>query len=362
MENAILFDVLIVYTHSNAISAMSKLASTPFRGLSSRAHYNNAYAYFLEMCAQNNLSAAFTTTRDLLPGKVFKAYWVYRNSKWSKVNKKCRSRLVFDKFSSNRDYLFLNSQIKSFTSPTLFSVFFDKQKTYQYLKDFTVPTVPLLSTDKLAIQKALMTLKMLIALHPNNSDFASEIIVKDRFGAGGNKIYVIGKVRQCSEILKILNQHRNTSFIIQPFTKFENGFKYKNYNGFIDIRLIYLKNKVIQAYIRVAKPKDFRCNEHQGGILEYIPLADIPKKVLGFSKQIVDLLDEKSTLYALDFVISDNANVYLMEGNNCPGIDWNLSLRKNEQMAKKLIRLIIIELALRVRRSEKDVILPQVIL
>ena len=350
--------MLVVYTHGVAASASSTKSSKPFSSASKRSNYNNAYEYFLEVCAQNNLRAAFTTSRDLNKDGGFNSYWLFQKRQWVKVNKKCRSQLIFDKFSpinkkqeERRTLLFSNPKIKSFNSPTLFPLFFDKQKTYEKLRDFTIPTVAIEKKDQKSIKRALNTLKILVSLHPKPDDFSNRLIMKDRFGSGGCHIYAIGPDMQKAEIFKILQKHKKTSFVIQPFTKFEKGFSYKNYSGFIDIRTIYLRNKIVQVYIRIAKENDFRCNEHQGGILEYIPKKDLPKKISQFSNKIVGILNEKNSLFALDFVIANSGNVYLMEGNNGPGIDWNLSLLKNERMAKKLIRLIVAEL---VKRAKKD--------
>ena len=92
------------------------------------------------------------------------------------------------------------------------------------------------------------------------------------------------------------------------------------------------------------KMGDFRCNEHQGGSLKYIPKNNIPLGVVSNSNKIANFLNEKCSLYALDFIVSNNGNIYLLEGNTGPGLDWNLSIKENEIEAQKLIRIIIKEL------------------
>jgi glutathione synthase/RimK-type ligase-like ATP-grasp enzyme len=370
MKNISLFDLLVVYTHGIATSASSIKPNTklPFSIASKRTNYNNAYAYFLEMCTKNNMRAAFTTSMDLANEGDFNSYWLFQKKKWIKVNQPCYSQLIFDKFSpinekqrDRHNTLFSNSKIKPFNGPELYSLFFDKQKTYEYLKPFTIPTVLIKNNSQESIDKALKALKILVAFHPCKNDFSKKLVVKDRFGAGGNNIYCISPYKQKAKIFDILQKNKNTSFVLQPFTRFEKGYKYKNYSGFIDIRMIYLRGKIVQVYIRTAKKKDFRCNEHQGGALVYISKKDVPRKVLQVSSKIVSILNEKNALYALDFVISNKGNVYLMEGNNGPGIDWNLSLKKNERMAKKLIRLIVLELAQRVKvGTRKSFLFPPV--
>lgn len=353
MKNITFFDVLVVYNHHIATSASltGPSADFPFLITSKRANYNDSYAYFLEMCAKNNLRAAFTTSGDLTNEGNFKSYWLFQNKKWIKVNKPCFSELIFDKFSpvseeqrKRRAILFSDSKVKSFNSSKLLWLFFDKQKTYERLKSFAIPTVPIENNRQESVDKAVDILKALLRLHPNKNDFSEKVVIKDRFGAGGNNIYCVDVLKQKEEIFDILQKNKNTLFVLQPFVKFDKGFNYKNYSGFIDIRVIFLRGKIIQVYIRIAKNREFRCNEHQGGSLVYISKKEAPKKVLDLAEKIVNVLNERDSLYALDFIISNNGNVYLMEGNNGPGLDWNLSLKKNEQKAKKLIRLIVIDL------------------
>ena len=96
------------------------------------------------------------------------------------------------------------------------------------------------------------------------------------------------------------------------------------------------------------KKGDFRCNEHQGGTLKYISKNELPQKVVTRSNKISHVLNKKCSLFALDFIISNNGNIYLLEGNTGPGLDWNLSIKENEIEAQKLIRIIIKELVRRV--------------
>jgi len=108
----------------------------------------------------------------------------------------------------------------------------------------------------------------------------------------------------------------------------DKGFSFENSFKPTDIRLIFLGQKIIQTYIRIAKNGDFRCNEHAGGLLKYISKSEIPLEIKKGSKRIVDILNKKFSLYALDFMISNNGNIYLLEANTGPGLDWNLSVKK----------------------------------
>lgn len=364
MKKPVLFDVLVVYTEGIAVSASSnKQNKLPFSVISNRARYNVAYAYFLKICLKNNIKAAFTTSDAIIGKGKCSNYWIYQKDEWIKVNKECYSRLIFDKFSpinkkqiDRRLRLLDGIEVKPFNDPILHSLFFDKLKTYQGLKTFTIPTVSVKSEEYSNVEQSVNNLHDLISEHSNQNDFSRKYVLKDRFGAGGNSIFCIDEKDHNYHISRILSENKNTQFVIQPFLKFKNGYTYKSYIGFIDIRIIYLEGEIIQAYIRVARKNEFRCNEHKGGALEYIPLKDLPKKILSLSDKLTRLLNSNNTLYALDFVVSDSGNVYLMEGNTGPGIDWNLSLKKNERMAKKLIRLIVENLADKVKPRKPKIV------
>jgi glutathione synthase/RimK-type ligase-like ATP-grasp enzyme len=227
-------------------------------------------------------------------------------------------------------------------------LFFDKQLTYEKLSDHSIPTISLEKNTLKNINYACKNLANLINLHPTATDFSQDIIMKDRFGAGGRHVYRF-KTGQSKDMLAIVQKNSQISFIIQPFTNFDQGFSYLNCPSSTDIRLIYLQDKIVQSYIRVAKSGDFRCNEHQGGSLIYLPLKDLPHALVTKSNSIAKILDKKCSLYALDFIISNNGNAYLLEGNTGPGLDWNLSLKKNEVESKKLIKLVVGELMSRVK-------------
>lgn len=164
--------------------------------------------------------------------------------------------------------------------------------------------------------------------------------MKDRFGAGGHHVYKF-KSDQFKSMLATANKNPHISFIIQPFIT--------SISAPTDIRLVYLMGQIVQSYIRVAAAGEFRCNEHQGGLLTYLSLAEISPLLIVKSNLIAEILNKKYSLYALDFITSNHGNTYLLEGNTGPGLDWNVDLKVNETKAKKLINLVVAELAVRAK-------------
>ena len=356
-NNTAQFDVLVVYTDGVATSASSKKISSqlPFSIASKRAHYNIAYAYFLDVCRKKKIKAAFTTSKDLISNGCFRSYWIYKNNNWKKVEKNCTAPLIFDRFSpinkkqkNRRLSLFESNLIKPFNHPEIFSLFFDKQKTFDTLFEYAIPTVTVKNRSYKSINYAFGKLKKLVEMHPNKQDFSSDVVVKDRFGTGGNSIYKVSQNSRISKTSKVMSIDKTLSFIIQPFANFDKGYKFAGVASYADIRIIYIGAEIIQAYVRTSKENDFRCNEHQGGSLEYISIKQIPAKVRRLSDKISNLVSKHASCYALDFVISNNGNVYLMEGNSGPGIYWNPLIKGDEIYSKKLIREIVNALSDRV--------------
>lgn len=359
MSHSTVLDVLIVY-NGNLVSSSSdtSLATTTPFPLGSTC--NDTYAYFLTTCRVLGLSAGLSSSLDIIGAGLCDSYWSYINHTWVKNSLPCRGKQIFDKFSPKdensralRHLLFSNSRIRSFNSYSLFKLFFDKQKTHDVLSDYAIPTLTLKNSALDSIKKTCTFLTKMISSHPNPRDFRNEIILKDRYGAGGHSIYKF-KPDDFGGIQQIIKASPDLSFIIQPLIKFNRGFKYQNRFVSTDIRLIYFKGKIVSSYIRMAKSGDFRCNQHQGGSLAYLAQSAIPKPVMTQSRAIVKILNKKSSLFTLDFLLSNSGHSYLLEGNTGPGLSWDPADKIDQLEAKKLIKLIIKELLIRTKPKSKS--------
>ena len=346
MPNTAKFDVIIVYNGSIATSASTtdELITTPFP---SRPSYNLAYSYFLKMLAVNHLKSAFSTSGDIIGSGIFQSYWTCQGKIWTKHAHTCQTSQIFDKFSPTdqkgkklRTLLFASPTINAFNQPEIFEIFFDKQKTFNTLPSYAIPTVTVAPGDQGNITRSLAQLSALILAHPHALDFSDSLILKDRFGAGGLNIYKF-KFADRSNIFKMITDHPKLSFILQPLVKFDHGFSYHGLKKSADIRLIYLNGELETAYIRMAKTGDFRCNQHQGGSLSYLKLGEIPANVLTSSRAITKKLNKKSTLFTLDFIVSNSNHAYFLEGNTGPGLTWDTADEIDKYEAKKLIKSIV---------------------
>ncbi len=351
-------DVLVVYSGGIALSASvaDSFSNHPFLIRSPRGHYNLSYQYMLELCSRYDIRAGFTSSVDVIgPGKC-KYYWTSDGKTWDKALSPAKANHVFMKLSprspkrkQERSLLLSSKNVQTFNNQLLAETFFDKLLTYERLPEYAIPTVAILSSTSKDIASACDKLKRLIQQHPFAVDFGDSFVLKDRYGAGGNYVYLIeGNSQQ--QIKHYCQDNPNISFVLQPFLPFDNGFSFRSKTAPTDIRLIYHHNRLFQSYIRMAQDNDFRCNEHQGGKLIYVTRGDIPRRVLEIGRKIVTKIDKPRSLFALDFVVSNTGHVYFIEGNIGPGIDWDQKNRVNEVMSKQLIHQIVLEFADRLHK------------
>lgn len=355
------FDIIIVYSESVANSAkdMRYKENFPFSTEGSHGIYNDSYRYFLLRCKKMGLEAAFATSKDIIGSGLFRSFWTY-DKQWVRNYGKAYSQVLFDKFTplsigqKNKLRLLISSGcIYTFNNKKMINVFQNKLNTYKHFYKFAIPTVEITNLSKQKIILAKAKLDKLLKKHRYKVDFSDTYIIKDKTGTGGFKIYKLDFNKfGFKEIKKhyVLDKKNKKilSYIFQPFINCSNGFVFGQYHGFIDLRLILLNHKIIQTYIRIAKKGKFKCNEHQGGNLVYISTKEVPKDVLIMARKIIKNLDTKlnlkHSLYSLDFIRSSNGNLYFIEGNTNPGVDWNHRKKINEIKSKELINLIVSEL------------------
>jgi glutathione synthase/RimK-type ligase-like ATP-grasp enzyme len=357
MQDYRYFDVLVVYSGHTARSASRPLSDNP-DPFPHNANYSEVYAYFLKACHKQGLSAALCASTDIIDAGTSRSYWVYEKSAWRPINKPCYSWQIFDKLSPvtdkavrQREMLFSSDQVQPFNQDSLSHLFADKLETYAQLSDFAIPTVAINDASMSGITRSLRNIEELVHSHEHRPDFSTEVILKDRYGAGGDDIYKF-KPTQLRQISNIVRTKSHLSFILQPFLKFDEGFLYNGKKVATDIRLIFQNKRLIQTYIRMAKKDDFRCNEHKGGTLVYLEVNQIPKKVVTTARRVVQKLKQQRALMALDFVVSNSGKVLFLEGNTGPGLDWNSKVKTNEIKSKQLMRAIVKELTFRVQRDQ----------
>jgi glutathione synthase/RimK-type ligase-like ATP-grasp enzyme len=360
--------VIVIYTESVAKSAKDKTykEKTPFSLKKRYKIYNDSYRYFLTKCKKMGISCAFATSKDIIGPGLFKSFWTF-DKVWIRNFGQAQSKILFDKFTpitfgqkKKLKILTVDKNIHMFNNRKMVEVFQNKLNTYKMFDEITIPTVEITKPSRKTIVQAKIKLDKLLKKHKLKQDFINGYLVKNIIGTGGFKIHKINFEKSAyKEIMKNYKFDKKfgkiLSYILQPFISCRDGFVFGARNELIDLRVILINHKIIQAYIRIAKPGNFECNEHQGGNLVYIPVNKIPKDVLKMIKKITEKLDLKinlsHSLYALDFMRTNTGNLFFLEGNSNPGIDWNHAKKLNEIKSKELIDLIIQELKLIIKEK-----------
>jgi hypothetical protein len=361
------YDAIVVYSEYGTNSARDKqyIEKSPFSSNEDYDIYNDSYRYFLSICKKMGIKAAFVTSEDIIGSGLFQSCWTF-DKKWIRNCGKAYSSIFFDKFTpinikqkNKRKLLTSSKSICMFNDKKIKDIFQNKMKTYNHFKEFAIPTVEITNFSKRGIILAKTKLDKLLKKHRFKADFNDEYIIKDKTGLGGFNIFKVKFDKLDSkENMKLYElDKKKSSYIIQPFINCNKGFIFGEHSGFIDLRVVILNQKVIQTYIRIAKKGNFKCNEHQGGNLVYMPVKTIPKDVLTMTKKIIKNMDTKlnlkHSLYSLDFIMSNEDNLYFIEGNDRPGIDWNHKKKINEIKSKELINTIVNELKLIIQDRNK---------
>lgn len=354
------FDVMVLYIDSGTISRKNqRKIFFPFPTTNERHRYNRTYAFLLNECQKKGLSAAFTSSDKIIGPGEFQGYWTYDGVQWVWNKGKAKTRVIFDKFTPRSDddrnkyqLMISDSRIKTFKSPHLLQLFRDKWKTYQKFTSVAIPTVPITHKTKSAIIEKQLELDQLVQQHSSKSDFSKQYIVKDQFGAGGDRVYKVDTQdpHWYEELRKRWDEKED--YVLQPFISCYEGKQFNLYSGYIDIRVILLNKKIIQSYIRIAKPGEFRANAMQGGQVVYLDIQDLPQDLLERVYAIVDLLPKDHQLYTLDFLRGRGGRLYFIEGNDSPGITWYN--KSDEIHTKRMISLIVDQLGILVQDADKE--------
>jgi len=370
-DNTTIFDLIVAYSGAIAKSARNGnyKEAVPFSANSKNEIYNDSYRYFLSRCKKMGIKAAFATSDDIIGEGLFQSFWTYDKG-WKRNYGKAHSKIFLYKFTpttqkqklklklltdSKSIYLFNNQRLKD--------IFQNKLNTYKHFKEFAIPTVEVKNLSAREVNTAKGEMDSLLKKSKYKNDFNGSYIIKDKTGSSGLKIFKVNfdksGIANGDEITRQFESDKKrkkiSSYIMQPFIDCNDGFVFGKSGGLIDLRVIVLNDEIIQTYIRIAKKGSFKCNEHQGGDLIYIPINEIPREVLAMTGKIIKSLKKKlnlkHSLYALDFIRSDSGNLYFIEGNDRPGLDWNHKKAINERKAKELINMIVDELKLIVKEK-----------
>jgi hypothetical protein len=327
MQNADIFDILVLYSPQYAKSALDSAYSEPFPFPTGTRYErcSESYKYLLEQATERGLTAAFATLDDIAGPATVRSAWVIRSGTWSRLTQPVRARVLLNRLSpdlydGSRVQTFLaDSTVIEYGASHLRVLFDDKLQTYIEFPDIAIPTVAVSALSSAEIDAAKVELHSVTANDPRREDFSDGYVLKDRFGMGGVAVF---RLEQIADLAAIAQEFPRTQFVLQPFIRCENGFTFGHLTDTMDVRLMIANQQIVHSYVRVARPGEFRCNAEQGGDVLYLALEGLPSDVIAMTSEMEKRLHVPYGTYALDFIKSSRGHLYCIEGNANPGINW----------------------------------------
>lgn len=338
------FDCIIVYAQGDAQpSTHHRKTRMPFSASQGGVRYNRTYAYMLDAFRQAGLRVAFAWSHNICGPGQLEGYWTHDDNGWHRHADIAQTRFVFNRFpivhsTDHALYQTLTSdaRIRTFKSPKLIHLFRDKLSTYQRFPQYSIPTVAVEQLTPASLRVARQQLELMM---PRRTPLTELFVLKNRFGIGGAQTYLLDMRDPTWERMLTAEVDHAYHYILQPFIECHTGFQFGAHKGRIDVRVVVFRGQPIDSYIRIAKKGEFRANASQGGAVAHISLAEIPQEAMNVVRSISVELTEDAVFYALDFLRSNAGELYLIEGNDSPGLIW--FNRTDEVRTKQVIDMLV---------------------
>ncbi len=268
--------------------------------------YQYSYEYFYDLCQKNNIQMYRASYQWYDYKKHFFKYaWIFegKGGKWKKVTN-IKPDIIYDKTKARREVYYKKELIR---------------KNYLFLNDleFTQLIDDKLTTSLLFpkwskknwLVKNLTDLKHFL---PNIK--TSLVVLKPLTESGGKGIQILKK----TETLK--KAHIDQPYLLQEFIDSSHGVP--NVSSHIhDLRLVFINDKNIYAYIREPAQGSYLANLAQGGKLIIVPKNKLPQSLNPIIKQVNETFKTFfPRIFAVDFMFDKKKRPWIVEFNSMPGL------------------------------------------
>jgi glutathione synthase/RimK-type ligase-like ATP-grasp enzyme len=288
--------------------------------------YQYSYEYFYSICKENGIQMYRASYEWYDYRKnVFKYAWVFedKNAKWRRV-KNIKPDLVYDKTVARQEvyykkeligkkYLFINNPefTQIIDNKFITGLLFDKWSKLSWLVN---------NTEEL---KKI--------LHQIETD---KVVLKPLSSSGGKGIQILKK----NSVLKkaVLNQ----TYLAQDFIDSSRGVPGVSSN-LHDLRLVFINDKLIYAYIREPKKGSYLANLAQGGKLKIISPGELPKSIKPIIKYANKLFETfNPRVFSIDFMFDEKRKPWVVELNSMPGLFFTPEEKSSmTKMYRELLRV-----------------------
>lgn len=261
-----------------------------------------SYEWLFSMGRERGFRMVWTCYKYFENG-TFTAYVEFdpKKQEWVKQKKTIKPDYLYDKAFFRYKHIPLKEKFSliapTLNPPQLQVIDADKMVTFLTFKEHMVPSYLVRNQDELA--KALKKIK------------TAKVVLKTPLGLCGQGVHILKK----SEAKKFVFKKPH---LVQRFTDSKKGVP-GLFKGVHDLRLVFLSNKLVQAYIRTAPKGELKSNIAQGGERIFVPIAKVPKRVKEIAKTFQKRFAQfDNSLYSVDFMYENGKTPYVVEINSNP--------------------------------------------
>lgn len=268
--------------------------------------YQYSYEYFYSLCQKNGMQMYRASYKWYDYDKnIFKHAWIFKGKggEWKKINN-IKPDIIYDKTKARMEVYFKKELIA---------------EEYSFINDLNFTRI---IDDKFITSLLFKKWSKKSWIAENNDDLknilpriaTNKVVTKPISESGGEDIWINNKKGILREI-KI-----NQACIVQDFIDSSKGVPSVS-NKMHDLRLVFVNNKIIYAYIREPSKGSYLANLAQGGSLKIVPLEKLPKTLNPIIKQANDIFQTfDPRIYSIDFMFDKNEKPWVVELNSMPGL------------------------------------------
>jgi len=276
--------------------------SKPF----SNKDYQYSYEYFYDLCQKNNIQMYRASYQWYDYKKhFFKHAWIFegKGGNWKRVSN-IKPDLIYDKTKARAEVYFKKELIREnypFINNLVFTQLIDDK--------FTVSTLfPKWCKKNWLIENKNDLKKFLPQIKTNL------VVLKPLIESGGKGIYILNK----KDVYK--KAVINRPYLLQEFIDSSKGVPGVS-KKMHDLRLVFVNDKIVYAYIREPQAGSFLANLAQGGKLIIVPKNKLPKSLNPIIRQANDLFATfNPRVYSMDFMFDEKKQPWIVELNSMPGL------------------------------------------
>ncbi len=276
--------------------------------------YRVCYEYLHSIARKNDIEIFHASYKWCSSDKTFFKYtWTYKNKKWQRA-RGIKPDLIYDKtnFKAGVHYFKkeLEKNFKIINDPEFTLLADNKFYTSLIFPDFFKRYYKIFNKkDLLEISKKFKSKK---------------IVLKPARGSGGDEIKIISK----NNLSRFPSHYIKNGLIAQEFIDSSQGIT-NIIKGVHDLRLVFINEKIIYAYIRTPKRGSLLSNIAQGGKMTTIDPEKIPANVKPIINKIQDIFQSYTPrIFTIDLIFDKKQKPWIVELNTMPGIFFYPSQKK----------------------------------